>query len=547
VRAATPATERPLRVLTWLADEKLLLAAVAAFWVNARLRPDNESIRREADRMLIGVAIAGVVPHLFKHLVNRKRPDRTLVHGPRHGIPRSGDAWDSFPSGHAVHIGALAAPLLRVSPSPMRPLVGAGLAGLAATRILLLAHYVSDVLAGLVVGAGISVMVTHLTRRAEAAAFRPSPAEATPKDAYGHQSPRMTDTTATPAFIAHGARRLPSVEVEAYNLELEDDEGFIGDRASHKAFRELLEEWRKALRKTDEDPFGDKASEDISKRKLDATLTEGDGEAAGIVQGAIEDFAQEFAGVIRKFLKVKAWRDAERIAVGGGFRDSRIGELAIGRTSVILKADKIAIDLVALHNDPDDAALIGSGHLAPRWMFHGHDAILAVDIGGSSIRAGVVKLQLQKASDLSKANVWKMDEWHHVSEPKTPKREDAVDRIVDMLEDMIARAKKEDIALAPFIGVGCPGAIAADGTIERGSQNLPGKWDSKSFNLPAILAERIPKIGKFETAVVMHNDAVVQGLSELPYMTDVQRWGAFTVGTGLGNALFANRSEKKET
>jgi membrane-associated phospholipid phosphatase len=178
VRVATPATERPLRVLTWLADEKLLLTAVAAFWVNARLRSHNERVRWEADRMLIGVAIAGVVPHLFKHLVNRKRPDRTLVHGPRHGIPRSGDAWDSFPSGHAVHIGALAAPLLRVSPSPMRPLVGAGLAGLAATRILLLAHYVSDVLTGLAIGAGISAMVTHLTRRAEGT--RSVPAQPTP-------------------------------------------------------------------------------------------------------------------------------------------------------------------------------------------------------------------------------------------------------------------------------------------------------------------------------------------------------------------------------
>jgi hypothetical protein len=357
----------------------------------------------------------------------------------------------------------------------------------------------------------------------------------------------MTDTTTTPAFIAHGARRLPAVEVEAYNVELEDDEGFIGDRASYRAFRELLENWRKVLRKTDEDPFGDTASEDISKRKLDESLTDGDPEKAGIVQGAIEDFAQEFAGVIRRFLKLKGWRDVERIAVGGGFRDSRVGELAIGRTSVLLKADGTAIDLVPLRNDPDDAALIGASHLAPRWMFHGHDAILAVDIGGSSMRAGVVKLQLQKAPDLSKASVWKMEEWHHSDEPKKPKREDAVDRIVDMLEDMIARARKADIALAPFIGVGCPGAIADDGTIERGTQNLPGKWDSKSFNLPESLAARIPKIGQFDTTVVMHNDAVVQGLSEFPHMTDVRRWSVFTVGTGLGNALFANRSDVKDT
>jgi hypothetical protein len=43
-----------------------------------------------------------------------------------------------------------------------------------------------------------------------------------------------------------------------------------------------------------------------------------------LVQGAIEDFAHELAGVIRRFLKLKAWRRTERIAVGGGFRDSRV-------------------------------------------------------------------------------------------------------------------------------------------------------------------------------------------------------------------------------
>ncbi|MBX6323963.1 MAG: ROK family protein, partial [Rhodospirillaceae bacterium] len=42
------------------------------------------------------------------------------------------------------------------------------------------------------------------------------------------------------------------------------------------------------------------------------------------------------------------------------------------------------------------------------------------------------------------------------------------------------------------------------------------------------------------TAVVMHNDAVVQGLSEAPFMGDVKRWGVLTIGTGLGNARFTN-------
>ncbi len=43
----------------------------------------------------------------------------------------------------------------------------------------------------------------------------------------------------------------------------------------------------------------------------------------------------------------------------------------------------------------------------------------------------------------------------------------------------------------------------------------------------------------------MHNDAVVQGLSEVPYMKDVERWGVLTIGTGLGNARFTNRKPAK--
>jgi predicted NBD/HSP70 family sugar kinase len=112
-----------------------------------------------------------------------------------------------------------------------------------------------------------------------------------------------------------------------------------------------------------------------------------------------------------------------------------------------------------------------------------------------------------------------------------------------MLQDMIRRAKKEELPLAPFIGIGCPGIISADGGIERGAQNLPGNWHSKSFNLPRALVEAMPQIDGFNTMAVMHNDAVVQGLSELPYMTDISRWAVFTVGTGLGNALFTNRHD----
>jgi predicted NBD/HSP70 family sugar kinase len=331
------------------------------------------------------------------------------------------------------------------------------------------------------------------------------------------------------------------VDVDSYNVEVKDDEGFLGDRASKGAFRAIIENWRKPLRKAGNDPFGDEPSDDINKKKLDSLLVEGDPEAAGILQGAIEDFAQELALVIRRFLKLKAWRETERIVVGGGFRASRVGELAIGRASVILKADKVPIDLLPIRNDPDEAGLLGAAHLAPRWMFEAHDAILAVDIGGTNIRAGVVALNLKKAPDLSKAAVWKFELWRH-GDHKKLKREDAVEQLVGLLEGLIARAGREGLRLAPFIGIGCPGIIEADGTIDRGAQNLPGNWESSRLNLPLSLHDAIPAIGKHETTVLLHNDAVVQGLSEAPFMGDVTHWGALTIGTGLGNARFTNRA-----
>ena len=350
----------------------------------------------------------------------------------------------------------------------------------------------------------------------------------------------MPETDTLPNIATHGASRLPSVDVDSYNVELKDDEGFIGDRASKGAFRDIIENWRKPLRKAGDDPFGETPSEDIAKKELDGLLTKGDPEAAGILQGAIEDFSQELALVIRRFLKLKGWKDTERIVVGGGFRASRVGELVIGRTAVILKADKVDIDLLAVRNDPDEAGLIGAAHLAPKWMFKAHDAILAVDIGGTNIRAGVVQLNLKKSPDLSKAAVWKFELWRHADEKKVS-REDAVAKIAAMLKALIGKAEKDGIKLAPFVGIGCPGIINKDGSIDRGAQNLPGNWESSKFHLPGSLHEAIPKLGDDDTAIVMHNDAVVQGLSETPFMQDVDHWAALTIGTGLGNARFTNR------
>ena len=106
-------------------------------------------------------------------------------------------------------------------------------------------------------------------------------------------------------------------------------------------------------------------------------LLKGDPVAAGIVHGAIEEFAQKLAGVTRRFLRLKAWREVERISIGGGFRESRIGELATGRAAEVLKSERIKVDMVPLNHHPDEAGLIGCSRLVPAWLFEGFDSLIA--------------------------------------------------------------------------------------------------------------------------------------------------------------------------
>src|SRR5262249_37178639 len=159
--------------------------------------------------------------------------------------------------------------------------------------------------------------------------------------------------------------------------------------------------------------------------------------------------------------------------------------------------------------------LLGSIELAPQEMLAGFDGILAVDIGGTNIRTGIVEL----GSRADKTNVSKSQRWRHADDE--PEQDEMIEALIAMLRKLIAAMKAEkSFRLAPFIGIACPGIIREDGTIERGAQNLPGDWESGEFNLPARVLEAIPQIDGKDTVVAVHNDAVVQGLSEAYWMRD---------------------------
>jgi predicted NBD/HSP70 family sugar kinase len=349
-----------------------------------------------------------------------------------------------------------------------------------------------------------------------------------------------TPRSGLPGPDVHGLRELPGLQVDGYSLQLRGQDGFVGDQASQAAFRELLERWRRRRRKTGKDPLGVSHSRDLSKKALDRALQEKRAsEAADVMHGAIEEFAEELASVIQRFLRQPSWQKVERIVIGGGFPESDVGERAILQAGAILQEMGLHVQLGRLSHDVDDGGLIGWVHLVPRAMLRKHDAILAVDIGGTNVRCGIVKTRHRKAPDFSLAKVVRREKWRHAEEG--PNRGNMVEHIAGMLEVMVRYSERRKIRLAPFIGIGCPGLIRQDGSIARGAQNLPGDWESQAFHLPSALWRRMPMIGSGPTLVLIHNDAVVQGLSELPFMRDVRHWGVLTIGTGLGNASFTNR------
>jgi undecaprenyl-diphosphatase len=138
------------RALTWSADEKVLLVLAAVGWLASRGR--GEPVRRAGNHALTVAVAASLLPHGLKLLFDQTRPDRRTVIGHVHGVPFSGKCEDAFPSGHALHMGALASAASALPAGPRRAIRALAVA-LSLTRIVVLAHWASDVVAGFALGA----------------------------------------------------------------------------------------------------------------------------------------------------------------------------------------------------------------------------------------------------------------------------------------------------------------------------------------------------------------------------------------------------------
>jgi hypothetical protein len=153
------------------ADEHILCALAAGWWLCCRGK--DADYRRASDHVLLTTLVSSALPHLLKVVFDQERPDRRTIRGHWRGIPFSGKRLDAFPSGHAVHIGALASVASRLPAKQRNVILSLG-AGLALTRIVLLAHW------AIAVGLAVGVLTERLLRKLTGYGREPDRATSSP-------------------------------------------------------------------------------------------------------------------------------------------------------------------------------------------------------------------------------------------------------------------------------------------------------------------------------------------------------------------------------
>jgi membrane-associated phospholipid phosphatase len=153
----------------WLFALSVLTFGYALFRREAEARPRRRAqyglLASQAFYFFSVQAFSGILSQIVKHLVGRARPKLLDTLGPHHFDLFSVKAvLASFPSGHTTTVFAAAAALGLLS--PRRALVFFVLAlPVAASRLIVGAHYPSDVLGGVFLGLGSALAVARIFGR----------------------------------------------------------------------------------------------------------------------------------------------------------------------------------------------------------------------------------------------------------------------------------------------------------------------------------------------------------------------------------------------
>jgi membrane-associated phospholipid phosphatase len=164
--------------------------------------------------IFIAIAASGLAANLIKRIIGRARPS-LYEDWTSHGFhPFSGARFESFPSGHATTVGALLMALALLAPR-FRLMFLVMALWIGFSRVIVAAHYPSDVIAGLTFGAWFSDRVFPLRSALPAGTRRlAGPAQAYPADAarlgeYSPAAPRSTIETLSSVKGEHMDRKMP--------------------------------------------------------------------------------------------------------------------------------------------------------------------------------------------------------------------------------------------------------------------------------------------------------------------------------------------------
>jgi membrane-associated phospholipid phosphatase len=149
-----------------LSDQEPLYAASAAVLATAAVMRDGPTWRT-GTRILASHLLATALRGVVKKLVDRTRPDAAVRRGNyvlREGRRHDSD-FNSFPSGHTAGAVAVAIAVGRDNPGARLPAMSLAAAA-GVTQVLRSKHYVTDVIAGAIIGAAAEVLVDALIVRA---------------------------------------------------------------------------------------------------------------------------------------------------------------------------------------------------------------------------------------------------------------------------------------------------------------------------------------------------------------------------------------------
>jgi membrane-associated phospholipid phosphatase len=141
--------------LGWL----LLSAGFTLFWAMCAWRAERKNLPSSQHRrralgaafFFATVALSGILTNLIKLAVGRSRPKQLVIDGYYDFQPWHLDAdLRAFPSGHATTMFAMAFAIAMIRPPWRWPAFVFAIV-ISATRVIINAHYLSDVIGGLVV------------------------------------------------------------------------------------------------------------------------------------------------------------------------------------------------------------------------------------------------------------------------------------------------------------------------------------------------------------------------------------------------------------